>query len=199
LQQHRGIPVLGICRGMQLINVAHGGTLVQALETLPSGSVHRRHIRVLGRHRVEITHDSWWQSFLTGDELVAIRGKAPDGPGFWFPPTVLGPVDPNSRVAVEEIFGPVAVLIPFDDEADAVGITNASRYALSGSVWTRDVGRALRMSRAVQAGALSINSNSAVRYWTPFGGMKESGLGRELGPNALDAFTEEKNVFFSAD
>lgn len=138
-------------------------------------------------------------AFMDDGEPVAVMGNAPDGPGHWFAPRVLGPVSPTARVAVEEIFGPVAVLIPFDDEADAVRIANDSQYGLSGSIWTRDIGRALRMSRAVESGALSVNSNSSVRYWTPFGGYKESGLGRELGPDALNAFTEEKNVFLSTD
>ncbi|MEV8543942.1 aldehyde dehydrogenase family protein [Streptomyces sp. NPDC051572] len=136
------------------------------------------------------------RSYVT-DDLAGIRGKAPEGPGFWFPPTVVTGVDPHARVAVEEVFGPVAVVLPFEDEAEAIALANATDYGLSGSIWTRDVGRALRVSQAVRAGNLSVNSHSSVRYWTPFGGFKQSGIGRELGPDALTAFTETKNVFIS--
>ncbi|MGN9793953.1 aldehyde dehydrogenase family protein [Streptomyces sp. OZ13] len=133
------------------------------------------------------------------DGAKAIRGTAPDGPGFWFPPTVLTDIAPDAPAACEEIFGPVAAVIPFEDEEDAVRLANATEYGLSGSLWTRDVARALRVSRAVRAGNLSVNSHSSVRYWTPFGGYKQSGLGRELGPDALTAFTETKNVFISTE
>jgi len=133
--------------------------------------------------------------FVTDD--VAFRGSAPAGAGYWFPPTVITPTDPAARILREEIFGPVVAVVPFDDEADAIRIANDSDFGLSGSIWTRDVGKAIRVSRDIESGNLSVNSNSSVRYWTPFGGFKSSGLGRELGPDAPLAFTETKNVFFS--
>ena len=113
---------------------------------------------------------------------MAIRGPAPDGPGFWFPPTVLAPMSNTDRAASEEIFGPVACVIPFEGEEEAVRIANDTIYGLSGSVWTRDGARALRVARAIETGVISINSNSSVRVTTPFGGFKQSGVGRELGP-----------------
>ncbi|MER7395676.1 aldehyde dehydrogenase family protein [Streptomyces sp. NPDC000151] len=138
------------------------------------------------------------RSYVPDGAPVAIRGEAPEGKGFWYPATVLEG-RPGDRAATEEIFGPVAVVLPFEDEAEAVRLANATDYGLSGSIWTRDVGRALRVSGAVAAGNLSVNSHSSVRYWTPFGGYKQSGLGRELGPDALAAFTETKNVFISTE
>jgi acyl-CoA reductase-like NAD-dependent aldehyde dehydrogenase len=136
-------------------------------------------------------------SFVDGDAEVAIRGEIPDGPGFWYPPTVLSPVPGDHRAVVEEIFGPVAVVVPFDDEADAIRMANDTIYGLSGSVWTRDGGKALRVARALESGNLSINSNSSVRVTTPFGGFKQSGYGRELGPHATDAYTEVKTIFYA--
>jgi acyl-CoA reductase-like NAD-dependent aldehyde dehydrogenase len=145
------------------------------------------------------SHRAAVASFVPPDAPVAIRGACPDGPGNWFPPTVLAPVDPASRAAVEEIFGPVVVVIPFEDEDHAVRLANDTPYGLSGSLWTRDIGRALRVARAVETGTLSVNSHSSVRYWTPFGGVKQSGIGRELGPDALEAFSDVKNVFISSE
>ncbi len=134
-------------------------------------------------------------SFLADDVSVAIRGPAPAGPGYWFAPTILHPVDPGSRAATEEIFGPIACVIPFRDEADAIRLANDTIYGLSGSVWTRDGAKALRVARAIEAGNLAINSNSSVRVSTPFGGFKQSGYGRELGPHALEHYTELKTIY----
>jgi betaine-aldehyde dehydrogenase len=138
-------------------------------------------------------------SFVNGDAPVAVRGEAPDGPGFWFPPIVLCPVSNDDRAAREEIFGPVAAVIPFDGEEEAVRLANDTIYGLSGSVWTRDGAKALRVARAIETGVISINSNTSVRVSTPFGGFKQSGIGRELGPDALDYYTEVKNVYISTE
>ncbi|WP_250027228.1 aldehyde dehydrogenase family protein [Paractinoplanes maris] len=135
-------------------------------------------------------------SYVEGAD-VAFRGQSPDSDGWWFPPTVLLAHSTGDRHWREEVFGPVLSVLPFKDEADAVRLANDTEYGLSGSLWTRDLGRALRVSRAVETGALSVNSHSSVRYWTPFGGMKQSGLGRELGPDALLSFTDVKNVFLA--
>ena len=138
-------------------------------------------------------------SFVPDDAPVAIRGDAPDGPGYWFPPTVLAPVSNSDRAATEEIFGPVACVIPFEGEAEAIEIANDTIYGLSGSVWTRDGAKALRTARAIETGVLSINSNTSVRVSTPFGGFKQSGVGRELGPDALEHYTEVKNVYYATE
>lgn len=128
---------------------------------------------------------------------VAFAGSAPDGPGWWLPPSVVLSTDTSEPIWREEVFGPVVAVMAFDDEEEAVALANDSDYGLSGSIFTADLGRALRVARSVEAGNLSVNSHSSVRYWTPFGGYKQSGLGRELGPDAAQAFTEEKNVFLA--
>ncbi|MEA2425552.1 MAG: hypothetical protein QOH13_1962 [Thermoleophilaceae bacterium] len=138
-------------------------------------------------------------SYVTGDAPVAVRGEAPEGEGFWFPPTVLAPVSNDDRAAREEIFGPVAAVIPFDGEKEGVRLANDTIYGLSGSVWTRDGAKALRAARAIETGVISINSNTSVRVSTPFGGFKQSGVGRELGPDALDYYTEVKNVYIATE
>jgi acyl-CoA reductase-like NAD-dependent aldehyde dehydrogenase len=138
-------------------------------------------------------------SYVDDQAPVAFRGPAPDGPGYWFPATVLCPVSNDDRAAREEIFGPVAAVIPFEDEAEAIRIANDTIYGLSGSIWTRDGARALRVARAMDTGTISINSNTSVRVTTPFGGFKQSGMGRELGHEALRHYTELKNVFMSTE
>jgi acyl-CoA reductase-like NAD-dependent aldehyde dehydrogenase len=138
-------------------------------------------------------------SFLNGEAPIAFRGDAPEGPGFWFAPTVMAPVKPSDRVAREEVFGPIAAVMPFSDEAEAIRLANDTIYGLSGSIWTRDGARALRVARGVETGVLSINSNTSVRVTTPFGGFKQSGYGRELGPHALEAYTEVKMIFYATE
>jgi acyl-CoA reductase-like NAD-dependent aldehyde dehydrogenase len=135
-------------------------------------------------------------SYVDGN--VVFRGNVPDGPGFWFPCTLVEASN-DDRVAREEVFGPVAAVIPFEDEAEAVELANATPYGLSGSIWTRDGARALRVARGIDSGVLSINSNSSVRVATPFGGFKQSGFGRELGMHALEGYSEVKNVYFATD
>jgi betaine-aldehyde dehydrogenase len=146
---------------------------------------------------ISAAHRERVASFVPSEGAVAIRGEAPDGPGFWFAPTVLCPVDEDDRAVREEIFGPVVAVLPFDGEEDAIRLANDTIYGLSGSIWTRDGAKALRVARAVETGVLSINSNTSVRVSTPFGGFKQSGYGRELGPHALDAYTELKSVYYA--
>jgi betaine-aldehyde dehydrogenase len=138
-------------------------------------------------------------AYVPEDAPVAMRGSAPEGTGFWYPPTVLAPVSNDDKAAREEIFGPVVAVIPFDDEDDAVRQANDTPYGLSGSVWTQNGAKALRVARRIETGVLSVNSNTSVRVATPFGGFKQSGVGRELGPHALDHYTELKNVYISTE
>ncbi len=175
-------------RFMELLEPAVTGVRVgdPALATTEMGPL------ISAAHREKVA------SYVPGDAPVAFRGSAPGGPGFWFPPTVLAPAAADSPAFTDEVFGPVVTVTPFEDEADAIAIANDTPYGLSGSIWTENVGRAIRVARGVEAGNLSVNSHSSVRYWTPFGGFKQSGLGRELGPDALDSFTEVKNVFIAS-
>jgi betaine-aldehyde dehydrogenase len=145
---------------------------------------------------VSAAHRELVASFVEGEPLF--RGPAPDGPGFWYPCTLVEATN-GDRIAREEVFGPVAAVIPFEDEAEAVAIANDTPYGLSGSIWTRDGARALRVARALETGVLSVNSNSSVRVQTPFGGFKQSGFGRELGMQALDGYSEVKSVFISTE
>ena len=138
-------------------------------------------------------------AYVPEDAPVAIQGTAPDGKGFWFPPTVLAPVSNDDRAAEEEIFGPVVVVIPFEDEEEAVRLANETIYGLSGSIWTENGARAIRVARGIETGVISINSNTSVRVSTPFGGFKQSGVGRELGPHALDYYTELKSVYMATE
>lgn len=148
---------------------------------------------------ITAAHRDRVSSYVPSDAPVVCQGSIPDGPGYWFPPTVLAPVSSTDPALTEEVFGPVVVVVPFDEEADAIRIANDSVYGLSGSIWTENIRRGLRVARGIEAGNLSVNSHASVRYSTPFGGFKQSGLGRELGPYALDAFTETKNVFVATE
>jgi acyl-CoA reductase-like NAD-dependent aldehyde dehydrogenase len=146
---------------------------------------------------ISADHREKVSSYVEDGAPVAFRGFAPEGPGYWFPPTVLSPVSNDDRAAREEIFGPVAAVIPFEGEGEAIKLANDTIYGLSGSIWTKDGAKALRVARALETGTISINSNTSVRVTTPFGGFKQSGIGRELGPHALEHYTELKNVFLA--
>ncbi len=145
---------------------------------------------------ISAAHRETVASFVDGEPLF--RGEAPAGAGFWYPCTLVEATN-SDRVAREEVFGPVAAVIPFADEDEAVKIANDTPYGLSGSIWTRDGARALRVARALETGVLSINSNSSVRVSTPFGGFKQSGFGRELGMHGMEGYSEVKNVYLSTE
>jgi acyl-CoA reductase-like NAD-dependent aldehyde dehydrogenase len=147
---------------------------------------------------ISAQHRETVASFVTGDVHVLFRGEVPGQNGYWYPCTLVEATN-DDRIAREEVFGPVAALIPFGDEADAIRIANDTPYGLSGSIWSRDGARALRVARALETGVLSINSNSSVRVSTPFGGFKQSGFGRELGMHALAGYSEVKNVYLSTE
>jgi betaine-aldehyde dehydrogenase len=147
---------------------------------------------------VSAGHRETVASFVDGDTRALFTGETPSGKGYWYPCTLVEASN-DDRIAREEVFGPVAALIPFEDEADAIRIANDTPYGLSGSIWTTNGARALRVARALETGVLSINSNSSVRVSTPFGGFKQSGFGRELGMHALDGYSEVKNVFYSTE
>ena len=146
---------------------------------------------ITAQHRTKVA------SFLDDDATVVARGNTPEGPGFWFAPTIVTPNSAQARVVTEEIFGPIVCVMPFDDEAEAISIANDTIYGLSGSVWTENGAKALRVARALEAGTLSVNSNWSVRIATPYGGFKQSGIGRALGPDALDYYTELKNIYIA--
>src|SRR5215211_5292758 len=138
-------------------------------------------------------------AYVPEDAPVALRGEAPEGSGFWYPPTVLAPLSNDDKAAREEIFGPVVAVIPFEDEEDAIRQANDTVYGLSGSIWTENGARAMRVARRMETGVISVNSNTSIRVGTPFGGFKQSGVGRELGPHALDYYTEVKNVYLATE